>query len=115
VSASGTAGVGDSGIAFTNWMVTKDNTTTSITNTSTGKAFWCLTLQFTDSATGTPAVQIRRTGVWTNTISPLAGSLVGIVTNTYWMPVAGVYTNFVTDVSTGSGASITVLDSHIEQ
>lgn len=115
-----------SSIIATNWVafttnisvinISQISTTTTITN-GIGQGIWCLSLSLVDNLTGNPVFVIRRPGVYTNTIAPLAALLsagTSTTTNYYSFRVEPNTTNSITDVS-GTGASVSVIDSHIEQ
>lgn len=93
--------------------VTQRSTTTTITN-GTMAGTWILSLQLNDAVTGTPAFVVRRPGLGTNTLTPISNLVAVTTTNIWTFPVNPNTTNSVTDVS-GTGASVSVVDSHIEQ
>jgi hypothetical protein len=57
---------------------------------------------------------ILRPGIRTNTVSPVDTLASFISTNIFLLPVNANTTNSMTDIS-GSGASVNVIDSHLEQ
>lgn len=99
------------GNSTANYAVT-NFTTTSATNGPT-RGTWELQLLFNDAVTGNPAVRITRPGILTNTIAPLSPALSQNSTNFLDLPVNPNTTNTATDVSGGTGASVTVLKSQI--
>jgi len=87
------------------------STTTTITNTST-TGTWELTLKLTTTALGLPSFQIQRPGILTNQLCPLNFLTTSSATNWYSFDVQPNTINAVVDKS-GGGASVTVLESHI--
>jgi hypothetical protein len=93
--------------------ISQRSTTATITNGAT-VGTWVFSLQLVSAETGTPAFRIQRPGRGTNTLTPLGFLAVATTTNLWSLPVNPNTINSITDVS-GTGASVTVVDSQIEQ
>ena len=100
------------GIYFKSPFIVRPGSGTTITN-GNSKAQWYLTLKLVSAVTGAPAFTIARPNVYTNTLAPL-GLVASTTTNTWVWNLNANTVGTVTDVS-GTGASVTVVDSHIEQ
>ena len=100
------------GIYFKSPFIVRPGSGTTITN-GNSKAQWYLTLKLVSAVTGAPAFTVARPNVYTNTLAPL-GLVASTTTNTWVWNLNANTVGTVTDVS-GTGASVTVVDSHIEQ
>ena len=89
------------------------STTTTITNTSI-KGTWLLTLRLTPTSSSLPTFRVERPSLGTNWLCPLNFMTTVAASNVWNFPVNPNTINAVIDTS-GGGAGITVLDSHIEQ
>lgn len=97
-----------------NWSIqTPASTNLKLTN-NTARALWTVGISFVDAVTGVPKFQVGLQGLFTNIISPLS-SVAGTTTNYYFFPVNPNTTNSITDVSTGSGVSASIIFSQAVQ
>ena len=97
------------------FLVTKKSNSLTITNGSNSRAQWVMTLAIHD-ALGVAGFTVNRPGIYTNNLFPLVTSAFGAaMTNTWTWNVNPDTTNTIVDISTGTGANIAVVDSHLEQ